>query len=421
MVDVDGDGPFGAGSLVAFYTYNHARDRGQALAWSTDRGRSWTKHRGNPVLLPPDEGLDFRDPKVLRYHDPSGRRWWVMLVAAGHRLRLYRSDDLERWTPTSEFTDPAAHAVGVFETPELFELPVTGSAATKWVLSVGHLTGGPCEGSGSRYLVGSFDGERFTPDEGQELLRWSDHGADFYAPQSWSNSPDGRRIWVGWLNNWAYANAVPASTWRGTLSIPRELGLIGDEAGGCLLTQWPVRELATRLRLVASLTPGVEPLHPEDVEVREALAAVAPERLVLTLGIGDDGGEGELRVRLPAGRGGIEISYDPTLRQVRLTRDGGMGAVSPDPGARQVATVPAGIAIGRLLVLVDGSSVEVFAAAGTVVLSSLIPGDATVTTAHLSWGGSVEVTSLEIAEVVGARSPAAGTDVAGTTIASAAG
>lgn len=401
IVDVDDDAGFGAGTLLAFFTSHRDGDRGQALAWSTDRGRTWTKHPDNPLVLPPDDGPDFRDPAVLRYRSLRGDAWWVMVVAAGDRLCFYRSEDLRTWTPTSTFRDPLPHDVGVFETPELVELPVAGTDGTRWVLSVGHLTGGPGGGSGSRYLVGSFDGERFTPDDPAAGLRWSDHGADFYAPQAWANPPDARRVWVGWLSNWAYANEVPADTWRGTLSIPRELGLIADGAGGQLLTQWPVRELATALRPVSARRPASGCLDPADAEVAAALAAVAPDRLALTLHLDVGVGQGALRLWVPAGNGGIELAYDPTSRQLRLTRVGGMGGVSPDPGARQLATLPAGFAPGTLLVLVDGSGMEVFAASGTVVLSCLLPGDGSGGSATLAWSGSVRVAALEVAEVVG--------------------
>jgi fructan beta-fructosidase len=166
VVDREGSAGYGPGTLLAFYTIHLDVDRGQALAYSHDAGRTWTKHPANPVLVEPDVGRDLRDPKVLRYTAADGRRWWVMVLAAGHVLRFYRSEDLLRWTHVSTFGEGQDPSLGVFETPDLFELPVDGGPDRRWVLSVGHVRGGPAGGSGSRYMVGSFDGEIFRSEFG---------------------------------------------------------------------------------------------------------------------------------------------------------------------------------------------------------------------------------------------------------------
>ena len=215
--------------LVAIYT-GHGRGRQtQNLAVSVDSGRTWRKHAGNPVL---DVGAkDFRDPKVF-WHGPTAR--WVMVVALSDQkqVRFYGSPDLQRWEALSDF-GPAGAREAVWECPDLFELPVEGRPGrTRWVLDVDVGGGAPAGGTGGQYFVGDFDGRRFRSDSPPDAPpRFVDHGRDFYASQSFSDLPegDGRRIWMGWLSNWDYANVEPTAPWRGMQSIPRELRLVPVE------------------------------------------------------------------------------------------------------------------------------------------------------------------------------------------------
>ena len=86
------------GGMVAIYTSTEGGEA-QSLAYSTDRGRSWRRYDGNPVI--PNEGRkDFRDPKVF-WHEPT--RSWVMVVSLGDRIAVYRSGDLRSWTHASDF------------------------------------------------------------------------------------------------------------------------------------------------------------------------------------------------------------------------------------------------------------------------------------------------------------------------------
>ena len=78
-----------------------------------------------------------------------------------------------------------------------------------------------------------------------EAANWVDYAKDFYAAVSWSDVPkrDGRRLWLGWMSNWQYANDVPTSPWRSAMSIARSLTLrkVGDH---WVLVQRPVKEMA---------------------------------------------------------------------------------------------------------------------------------------------------------------------------------
>src|SRR5262249_9220857 len=183
--------------LVAIYTGHQEHLQTQNVAYSTDRGRTFTKYRGNPVI---DLGLkDFRDPKVF-WHEPTAR--WIMAAVLPdlHKVRFFASRDLKRWETLSDF-GPAGATGGVWECPDLYPLPVEGEpGAPRWLLDVDINPGGPQGGSAGQYFVGTFDGTRFVNDNPAETTLWVDHGKDFYATQSFSDIPprDGRRIWMGW-------------------------------------------------------------------------------------------------------------------------------------------------------------------------------------------------------------------------------
>lgn len=131
----------------------------QSVAYSTDRGETWTKHPGNPVL---DLGSrEFRDPRVLWFEEGG---YWVMAVAMAvdRKIAFYRSDDLLAWSHLSDF-GPANAVGGVWEMPDLFELPVEGRPGeSRWVLVVNLNPGAIAGGSGAQYFLGDFDGTRFT-------------------------------------------------------------------------------------------------------------------------------------------------------------------------------------------------------------------------------------------------------------------
>jgi fructan beta-fructosidase len=245
----DTTGFFGGDSgLVAIFTHadtypNSERPRQrQSIAYSKDNGRTWVKYEGNPVLQ--EESItDFRDPKVFWHRETNQ---WVMILAAGQTVRVYTSSDLISWEFASEFGEGHGSHLGVWECPDLFELPVEGdSNQKKWVLFVS-IGNDPnyIEGSRTQYFIGDFDGKTFSNDNKSEMTLWIDHGRDNYAGVSWSDIPaeDGRRIYIGWMSNWRYANLLPTREWRSTLTIPRALELKRNEEG-IRLIQNPIQEL----------------------------------------------------------------------------------------------------------------------------------------------------------------------------------
>ena len=250
--------------VLAFFTHSLmlGGDQKQSLAYSVDGGMTFAEYEGNPIM--PNPGIaNFRDPKVFLYDGAAAQAVdnagpvadkWVMALAQGRQVGFYTSGDLIEWQPMSVLDNDESWPGGVWECPDLFIMPVENEpGAYKWVLVVGVFDGAPWLGSGVQYIVGSFDGEAFTPDAGQSEPRWLDTGWDFYAAQSFSNVPadDGRRIIIAWMNNWRYALNIPAMPWQGTMTFPRQLSLLRDGDAGYRLLQAPVDELATLRRGVA--------------------------------------------------------------------------------------------------------------------------------------------------------------------------
>ena len=165
--NTSGFGQDGQPPMVAIYTGYRSSDnlQFQCVAYSNDKGRTWTKYAGNPVINLNSQ--NFRDPKV-QWYEPG--KSWLMTVSlsAEHKVRFYGSKDLKTWTLLSEF-GPAGGTAGVWECPDLFQLPVQGTDEKRWVLAVNMNPGSIAGGSGGQYFVGQFDGTRFTADPGSLL------------------------------------------------------------------------------------------------------------------------------------------------------------------------------------------------------------------------------------------------------------
>lgn len=241
VVDAANTTGFKSGSedpLVAIYTSAGAKQT-QSIAYSNDRGTTWVKYPGNPVL--PNPGInDFRDPKVI-WHESTGK--WIMSLATGREISFYSSTNLKEWTLESVFGKGLGAQGGVWECPDLFPMKVENSSETKWVLLVSLNPGGPNGGSATQYFAGDFDGSVFTPEA--TTVSWVDYGTDNYAGVTFANIPpaDGRRIMIGWMSNWVYAELVPTVAWRSTMTLPRELTLVKHNDRHQLIST-PVAELS---------------------------------------------------------------------------------------------------------------------------------------------------------------------------------
>ncbi len=229
------------GGLVAMFSY-HTQTQG--LAYSSDRGRTWHKYEGNPVL--PAKAENFRDPKVFAF---GGH--WTMVLAAGDHLEFYRSSNLTSWEQTGRFD--AELEVGVWECPDLF--PLVHQGREHWVLFLSVADKAPNGGSGTMYWVGNFDGSNFVAQTGPQ---WLDHGTDNYAGVTFNNAPEGQRLFLGWMNNWKYGREIPADSWRGAMTLPRVLTLesSGSQATEPRLVQRPVAALEKLYASGRSLVTG---------------------------------------------------------------------------------------------------------------------------------------------------------------------
>ncbi|MBQ8544119.1 MAG: DUF4980 domain-containing protein [Alistipes sp.] len=216
--NTSGWGEKGNPAMVAIYTADGARQT-QCVAYSLDKGRTWTKYEGNPVI---DSGekwatRDTRDPRVFWYA-PKGH--WVMVLNERDGHSIYTSTDLKAWQYKS-------HTTGFWECPELIELAVDGNPENKkWVMY----------GASGTYMIGSFDGEKFTPEAGKfYYVR-----GNIYAAQCYNNIPaeDGRTIQIGWgqINH-------PHLPVNGMMTFPTELTL-RTTRNGVRLFSYPVAELA---------------------------------------------------------------------------------------------------------------------------------------------------------------------------------
>jgi fructan beta-fructosidase len=244
VIDKNNTSGFGKNAMVAIFTlHNNAIwERGfkntesQGIAYSNDEGKTWTKYSGNPVLN--NQGQqDFRDPKVIWMEKVNA---WIMALAVGDQIHFYSSPNLKNWKFESSFKPANDLAgLGVWECPDLFNIK-DNNGNDKWVLIINHGDKTPNGGSGTRYFVGNFDGHQFTNEQGS---LWMDAGPDFYAAVTYSNVPDDKRILLGWMSNWQYAQKVPTQAWRSALTLPRELTLIKKE-GKYFLQQEIVKQFS---------------------------------------------------------------------------------------------------------------------------------------------------------------------------------
>ncbi len=329
--------------LVAAYT---STGRGECIVSSDDRGRTWREYEGNPVLKHAG-----RDPRLL-WHAPTKR--WIMAVydedGKKQRIAFHSSPDLKTWTFESRID-------GYYECPDFFELPVDGDASkSRWVLY----------GADGKYALGSFDGKVFTP-EGAKRAVW--HG-NFYAAQTFSDVPDGRRIQIGWGQGVTF----PGMPFNQQMTVPVELTLRTTEDGPRMFA-WPVKELAslhgeTRAWRGLEVNPGGNPLagvEAECVDLRASFPAPAA-------------GQVRLGVR------GVPVIYD---------------AVKGELSCRG-KTAPLQPVAGRLTlrVLSDRGSLEIFGNEGRVALSVgviLPPDDRTLSFSVTE--GALRPVSLELNEL----------------------
>ena len=390
--NTSGFGINGQPPLVLIFT-GHIEARAlqdQRLAYSNDRGRTWTVFEGNPVL---DIGAkDFRDPKVF-WHAPSHRWVMVVMLANDCKARFYGSSDLKDWTHLSDFGPFSSHEWN-WEVPELFGLPVAGSSETRWVLKVDVGQGGLHGGSAGMYFVGQFDGERFIPDDPNLGLktpaRWLDHGKDFYAAITFANPPDDRLIWLGWMNNWQYAAQTPTSPWRGAMSIPRTLAL-RKFSSGIQIVQQPLRELE-------ALRGDHHRVSDRQLEAGSSKLELRGERLEIIAEFQlETASEFGLKVRVGPNCETL-VGYNASSQELFVDRrQSGQVNFSEHFSGRHSGPLPLENNLIRLHIFVDSCSLEVFGNHGRTVITDLIFPDAGADELEVfAVGGAVRLRSLDV-------------------------
>jgi sucrose-6-phosphate hydrolase SacC (GH32 family) len=361
VVDWENTAGFQRGSekaLVALYTAaggTSPESKGvpfsQCLAFSNDRGRTWTKYQKNPVLA--HIAGENRDPKVV-WHAPT-RKWIMTLYKDGNLFAFFSSPDLKSWTHLHDLTVPDCG-----ECPDFFEMPVDGDSRNRrWVWTAAN----------GRYLVGAFDGRKFTPESGPHPADW---GRNYYAVQTYSDIPpsDGRRIQIAWMRGGRY----PGMPFNQQMSFPCELKL-RTFPEGLRLCRFPVKEikkLHTRKHSWRNQTLSSE---------ENLLAGITGELFDLRAEIELAG----------AAEAGFKIHNEPIRYSVQDRALYCLGKSAPlEPEGGRL----------RFQILVDRTSLEVFANQGRVSMTScFLPRQKNRGLELYASGGAAKVTSLTVHEL----------------------
>ncbi|HET6723272.1 MAG TPA: GH32 C-terminal domain-containing protein, partial [Chitinophagaceae bacterium] len=284
---------------------------------------------------------------------------WIMALATLDRISFYSSPDLKTWMKESEFGETVGAHGGVWECPDLF--PVTYNGQTVWVLFVSINPGGPNKGSATQYFIGQFDGKTFTPY--QTDTRWLDYGPDNYAGVTWSNVGD-RKLFLGWMGNWQYANLVPTYPWRSAMTIARDIGInkIGEKF---MLTSTPAKEL----NILNESKTALQNIDATNYDITEVTGKMAgPTRLKFNsdkienfkITLSNDFGEK------------LIVGFDKEANNYFIDRSKS-GNIDFEKGFGIVATAPrfAQTDSMNLELVIDNASVELFADGGLSTMTAI--------------------------------------------------
>lgn len=349
--------------MVAIYTGHLIPDaknpddytQAQYIAYSLDKGQTWTKYDKNPVL---DLGTkDFRDPKVFWY--APGKKW-VMGVVKPHEhvMQLYSSANLKEWKHMSDF-GPAGDTTEIWECPDLLEVPIKDQPGkNKWVMI-------NSKQYSMQYFVGEFDGTTFKADNSTGKIHQPDYGPDYYAAVTYNHLPKGQKpVLLGWASNWKYANDIPTNPWRSAMALPRSLQVkkINNE---WVLLQQPV-ETINQLRMSPYLTKNIIlngdqalPVKSQTVELELVIQPAAKSTSGIKLAVGN----GKF----------FEIGYDADKRILYLDRrNAGRDDFNKSfpQNARYETALPVNNGLIKLHVFFDKSIIEIFANEGEVAMTA---------------------------------------------------
>ena len=349
--NTSGLGVHGKAPIVAIFTQHNMQGeksgrvdfQNQSIAYSNDNGYTWKMFPGNPVVKNP--GIkDFRDPKVM-WFEPSKK--WIMTVAVKNKVSFYSSPNLKEWKKESDFGEQFGSHDGVWECPDLFSLQLDNKQY--WVLTSSINPGGPNKGSATQYFIGTFDGHIFKANSTK--TKWMDYGADNYAGVTFSNTGD-RKISIGWMSNWMYAQQVPTMQWRSATTSPRELALkkVGSEV---YLTSNAIKELKTlNFKNVDKKFTEVS------IPYKISLADIQPHDFMISLS--NEKGEH------------LDFGYNQLLNEYFIDRtNAGRNEFNAEFATKHVAPRLATTKTIGLQVIIDKASIEIFADKGLTVMTDI--------------------------------------------------
>jgi fructan beta-fructosidase len=342
----------GAQPLVAIYTGHTETLQTQNLAFSNDKGLTWAKFKGNPVL--DYHKKDFRDPNVFWYQP---KQQWIMALSFPneHQVGFFASKNLQQWQQISTF-GPLGDTSGVWECPDVMQVPVEGKPGTyKWVLFTS-------QNATMQYFVGEFDGTHFTNENPATAIFKQDYGTEYYAAVAYHNTPSKQPVAIGWVNNWFYANDIPTTPWKGAMALPRKLS-VKKVNNQWQLIQQPVANI-TSLRGVAASFVNVKVTNsytlPVKSQVFEMDCVMQPT-------------SGEAGVKIAVGNGHyFTIGYNAAT-QMLFTDRTNVGTASFNKNFDSLAICKAKVPLvnGKLQlhIFYDKSIVEIYANNGSAVFT----------------------------------------------------
>ncbi|GBR52704.1 levanase [Neokomagataea thailandica NBRC 106555] len=362
-----------AGGMIALYTRATPQKQSQYIAWSPDGGNHFIDYDQNPAL---DLNMtSFRDPKVF-WHDGSQK--WVMVVAKSreHRIAFFGSIDLKHWMHLSDFGPAGLFGVD-YECPNLLEVEIEGQKGVRrWVLFVSVNPGGPQGGSVTQYFIGNFDGERFIPEN--TVIGLTDFAKDSYAMQVYNDFPENKAVYFAWFGNWQYCEEVPNRSWRGLMSLPREMSLRHDDMNWLRLVQRPYGLAALRqpempfkpTRIQAQ--SGVQTSLPVGQAFELSLTATVDER-VNAQPDGNQGRAGRFVIVFSNSQGeSLSIGFDAFSGQLWLDRGNLHGFSQPFFTERFSTPLIANSRRFNVQIIVDACALEIYANDGLSVGTALI-------------------------------------------------
>lgn len=397
-IDKENSAGFGENTVLAMYTSAGASQI-QSLAYSHDNGETFTIYPGNPVITLESEA---RDPNM--FWNPETKQWTLILAhALDHEMLIFTSPDMKEWTLQSSFGKGLGAQDGVWECPDLFELPVEGTGEKKWVLFCNINPGGPFGGSGIQYFIGDFDGKTFKADtdaDGKVPTKWLDYGKDNYAIVSWSDAPDSRRTAIGWMSNWQYAAEVPTRQFRSANTLPREIKLFTGDDGQIYAASVPSPELeALRGRVALNLKSTSVGKSGKTFQLPTANDGIC--EILLDI---DPGKAGSLSLTFSNEKGEKSVlTYAPGYETLSFDRrESGIVDFSQDFPAVTVTPTFNGGGSLPLRIFIDRASMEVFANDGKGVMTNLVFPTSPYTSLKINTDGAkAKIKNLKIYSING--------------------